>query len=208
MISEVFEIYRETFRTLHARHDVPMPNSALELGALPTSACILTCPELHGVSKRVGVNLTQWGTVDGVSVVPGDARKLDYPDDSFDLVVTSSMLEHIPDFWLAISEMKRVLAPGGFLIINTPGFTETPLGNRARAWAFKIGLPDVLKRATLTMRIHDAPHDYYRFSEHCYRDVFMAGLDEVKIWSTMLPPRTFGMGRKPMAAAPTPAGKA
>lgn len=42
------------------------------------------------------------------------------PDDSFDLVLSCSVLEHIPRFWLAAAEIERVLKPGGVVWIGVP----------------------------------------------------------------------------------------
>ena len=45
------------------------------------------------------------------------AEQLPFDDDSFDLVVSYITLSDIPEFRSAISEMARVLAPGGTLLI-------------------------------------------------------------------------------------------
>lgn len=49
-----------------------------------------------------------------------DACKMDIPNDSFDLIVCNSVLEHIPKFWLAVAEMQRILAPGGIVWVSVP----------------------------------------------------------------------------------------
>ncbi len=51
-----------------------------------------------------------------------DARRLTYPDDSFDFVYSISVIEHIPDDGDAVSlrEFRRVLKPGGILVIQIP----------------------------------------------------------------------------------------
>jgi len=46
----------------------------------------------------------------------GDACALPYNDGAFDIVMTAHMLEHLPDPGVALSEMVRVLKPGGLLI--------------------------------------------------------------------------------------------
>lgn len=53
-------------------------------------------------------------------VLRGDATKLPFADNTFDCVVTSEVLEHIQDDVRAISELHRVLKPGGSLGITVP----------------------------------------------------------------------------------------
>jgi SAM-dependent methyltransferase len=52
--------------------------------------------------------------------VTGDALSLPYPDDTFDCVIASEILEHLPDDDAAISELIRVLKVGGSLAVTVP----------------------------------------------------------------------------------------
>lgn len=52
-----------------------------------------------------------------VSVQQGDAAALPFPDDKFDLVVTSFSLHHWADINAAGAEITRVLRPGGRLYV-------------------------------------------------------------------------------------------
>ncbi|MGB0435382.1 MAG: class I SAM-dependent methyltransferase [Mycobacterium sp.] len=52
--------------------------------------------------------------------VKGDALELPYGDGTFDCVVASEILEHVPADDRAISELVRVLKPGGALAITVP----------------------------------------------------------------------------------------
>ena len=45
---------------------------------------------------------------------------MDLPDGSFDLILCSYVLEHVPDDRAAMSELRRVLAPGGLCLVLTP----------------------------------------------------------------------------------------
>lgn len=47
----------------------------------------------------------------------GDARQLPFPSNSFDVVISAHMLEHLDDPLTALREMLRVLKPGGELIL-------------------------------------------------------------------------------------------
>jgi SAM-dependent methyltransferase len=75
-----------------------------------------------------------------VRVSSGDITHLNLPDNSFDLVSCSEVLEHVPLWKDAVKEFHRVLKPNGHLIVTTPnvlsmyGLTRYParaiLGSR------------------------------------------------------------------------------
>lgn len=57
-----------------------------------------------------------------------DLTRLSYPDASFDLMLTSETLEHVPDLDAALEEIRRVLRPGGrhvFTVPVLPGTVQT-----------------------------------------------------------------------------------
>ena len=49
-----------------------------------------------------------------------DITQLTYEDNRFDVIICNHVLEHIPDDKLAMSELFRVLKPGGYAILQTP----------------------------------------------------------------------------------------
>jgi SAM-dependent methyltransferase len=53
-------------------------------------------------------------------VVLGDALSLPYADETFDCVIASEILEHIPQDDAAIAELVRVLKVGGTLAVSVP----------------------------------------------------------------------------------------
>jgi SAM-dependent methyltransferase len=55
-----------------------------------------------------------------VELVLADARRLPFPDGSFDLVFSYHALEHIPEPEKAVREMRRVVRPGGGVWVGTP----------------------------------------------------------------------------------------
>jgi len=55
-------------------------------------------------------------------VLRADATRLPFPDASFDVVITSEVLEHIQDDVAAIAEMARVLKPGGRFAATVPAW--------------------------------------------------------------------------------------
>ncbi len=54
------------------------------------------------------------------TAVVGDALALPYADGTFDCVIASEILEHIPEDETAIAELIRVLKPGGKLAVTVP----------------------------------------------------------------------------------------
>ena len=66
-----------------------------------------------------------------------DIQSIPYPDNSFDLVFASHVLEYVKDDRQAIQEIKRVLRPGGLAFLPVPmlhdktiDFEERPLNKR------------------------------------------------------------------------------
>ena len=78
-------------------------------GVLGTFAAMVEAGELDGRGARVGV-------------IQGDALALPFSDDSFDRVICSEVLEHIPNDVAAMTELTRVLRPGGTMAITIPRF--------------------------------------------------------------------------------------
>ncbi len=54
------------------------------------------------------------------NVVLGDALQLPYADETFDCVIASEILEHIPQDTAAIAELVRVLKVGGTMAVSVP----------------------------------------------------------------------------------------
>jgi len=63
-----------------------------------------------------------------------DLTRLSYPDEHFDLVLTSETLEHVPDLAASLLEIRRVLKPGGLHIFTVP---------------LRPGVPKTFARATI-----------------------------------------------------------
>ena len=75
--------------------------------------------DLHRNGPAVTATLATRGFA--ARLVTASAGALPYRDGSFDTVVTVSTLEFVPDVAVAVAELVRVTAPGGRLVIVTPG---------------------------------------------------------------------------------------
>lgn len=82
----------------------------------------LDAQELKGVEEMFGA-LEVAGEVPPTgtgSVQPGTILDMPYEDGSFDVVLASEILEHVPEDDQAISELVRILRPGGVLAVTVP----------------------------------------------------------------------------------------
>jgi len=76
----------------------------------------------------------------------GDAQKLPLEDSTIDIVVSLETIEHLPKPELFIQEVKRVLKPGGVLIVSTPNDNEFTEGNEYHIHEFDFKELDRLMR--------------------------------------------------------------
>jgi SAM-dependent methyltransferase len=65
----------------------------------------------------------------GVTLEVGDVTDLDHEEGRFDLVVCFEVIEHLQNPARAVEEFRRVLAPGGLLVISSPNRDVYPPGN-------------------------------------------------------------------------------
>jgi ubiquinone/menaquinone biosynthesis C-methylase UbiE len=136
---EFYETNSEYFASLEAKQMHPLwfrdyYNAVLEntastsrildcgCGTGITTASIHTSrPNILGVdfSERFISRARQRG--DFFSVM--DLRSLAFANHQFDLVCSADAIEHVPNIDRALTEMDRVLRPGGFLILQTPNLS-------------------------------------------------------------------------------------
>ena len=101
----------------------------LDIGTGPGHIPLLVCEKIPGATV-VGIDLAARMLeiaerhraasphADRVELRQADAKGLDFPDASFDTVYSNTILHHIPDPLPFLREARRVLAPGGALLIR------------------------------------------------------------------------------------------
>jgi SAM-dependent methyltransferase len=77
-----------------------------------------------------GLRHSEYGSTSG-DVPSEDLMHLSYADETFDLVVTSDTLEHVPDIDIALRESLRILKPGGTHVFSVPVVSDRATRQRA-----------------------------------------------------------------------------
>lgn len=73
------------------------------------------------------------GIADRVQLRQADLTKLPFEDDSFDSIVSWGVIMHIPEMEKALSELARVLKPGGTLVLCENNLHSLDVAIRERA---------------------------------------------------------------------------
>lgn len=63
-------------------------------------------------------NAIKFGVEEQIHTGVMDASNLEFPDQTFDLVIALGVVPWLPDLMKALNEISRVLVPGGFVLIN------------------------------------------------------------------------------------------
>lgn len=116
--------------------------------ALPNAYTVLDigCGEkpykalFKGATQYVGLDMAEGPNVD----VVGLAWDLPFPDNSFDVIIITQVLEHIRDVEKTVAEIQRVAKPDASIFASAP----------------------------LTFLEHGAPHDYWRFTRYGFEHLF------------------------------------
>lgn len=107
----------------------------------------------EGTYKYIGFDLLPGPNVD----VVGDAHELSkyFPQDSFDLIISKSVFEHIAMPWKVVLEMNKVIKIGGIVFINT----------------------------LFMFPMHELPWDFWRYTTESWKILFnsLTGFQVVRI---------------------------
>lgn len=111
----------------------------IEALALPADAAILDVGTSTGTNLRLlrdmgftryrgldpSPDAIRWCAQKGFGTVEqGSVSKIPHPDETFDLVLATDIIEHVDDDVMALRELRRVLKPGGTLLITVPAFAS------------------------------------------------------------------------------------
>jgi SAM-dependent methyltransferase len=99
------------------------PKDVLEVGCGwgELAERIAADPETRVVAVDQSPRMVELARERGVDARVGDVQALSFGDGEFDCAVAAWMLYHVPDLDRALSELARVLRPGGRLVAATNG---------------------------------------------------------------------------------------
>jgi SAM-dependent methyltransferase len=92
------------------------------------------------IAKYIGADIAQNAAEDVELLIPATG-KLPIPDASIDTVLSTQVLEHVPEPQEYLEEVGRVLRPHGTFILTCP----------------------------MAFMLHEEPYDFYRYTEHGIR---------------------------------------
>src|ERR687894_870769 len=172
----------------------PLATNLIDIAQLRRGERVLDVACGTGVVARLAVErVGDTGTIAGVDLNPGmlavarsvtpsdmtiewheaSAEAMPLSDESFDVVLCQLGLQFVPDKPAALREMRRVLAPGGRLIMNVAGPTPPPFAIADEELARHIG-PEAAGFVRLVFSLHD-PDELQNL-------ISGAGFHDVAVW--------------------------
>jgi len=136
--------------------------------------------------RLVGIDISQKAIEQAIQSSGGraefrvmDAHKLDFPDNTFDLVLGRSILHHL-EFPIAVHEVRRVLKKGGHAVFSEP-LLDNPLRKVFQIWTRQGHTPDELPLSRRQIQWADS---LFEAHEHLYCGFFSTA---VGLLTSLLP---------------------
>jgi demethylmenaquinone methyltransferase/2-methoxy-6-polyprenyl-1,4-benzoquinol methylase len=116
--------------------DIEADDRVLDVGCgtgFGTQGLLERTENVHGLDQSVHQLEQAWdklGKHDPVSFYRGDAERLPFRDDAFDVVWSSGSIEYWPDPVATLRDMRRVTKPGGQVLVVGPNYPKTGIMQR------------------------------------------------------------------------------
>ena len=119
-----------------AMFDIDEDDVVLDVGCgtgFATEGLLEHSRNVHGLDQSVHQLEKAWaklGKHDPVSFYRGDAERLPFRDDTFDAVWSSGSIEYWPDPVATLRDMRRVVKPGGRVLVVGPNNPRNSIAQR------------------------------------------------------------------------------
>ncbi len=155
------------FASVHLTEDVVRGKTVIEVGSMDVNGSVRSIVEALGPARYIGVDLCEGP---GVDMICAAEDLVDvFGCETFDLLISSEMLEHVREWKCVIRNFKRLLRPHGYLFATT----------RSKGFFY-----------------HDYPHDFWRYELEDMKDIF-SDFNLLALESDPLAPGIFMLARKP-----------
>lgn len=137
------------------------------------------------------IKISRKGLNQNISLVQGDAMSLPFPDNTFDVVSIAFGIRNIPDRKAAVSEMIRVLVPGGRFMVLEMTFARHSLFSRMIRFYLNSILPSIAGKITTN------PGAYHYLADSIMNfpspAEFALFLESIGLQEVTVSPLTFGI---------------
>jgi demethylmenaquinone methyltransferase/2-methoxy-6-polyprenyl-1,4-benzoquinol methylase len=195
------------------RPGMTMLDVATGTGLVARSALqIVSDGAVVGIDPSAGM-LREARSAIGAALVQGRAESLPFASDRFDVLAIGYALRHVGDLDVAFAECRRVLRPGGSLLVLEISRPPSPASRALLRFYFRPALPGVMRLYTRSEHARLLTRYYWDTIEACVPpatilDVMRrTGFGDVGrvVWGGFL---SEYRGIKPRAAASRPADRA
>lgn len=138
------------------------------LGVLEQVHSLMLTDFSPGMLETAKENL---GTHPKITYQTADIQALPFPDSAFDMVIANMMLYHVPDLEKGLSQVRRVLKPGGSFHCATSG--ETSIVD----YITSLWQPEKEKAAHISFTLQNGGVLLARHFAHVERDIRKDGLN-------------------------------
>ena len=144
---------------------IPEGSAILDLGCGYRGELLMSIPRAR---RRVGIDLSIASDTE-LELIEGRVdMSLPFPDKTFEIVTALAIIEHVDNPEMMLSEIQRVLQPGGKVLVTTPALVgKLPL--------------EILARLGLISREEIMDHKRYYTRETLQRAMEQAGLKQVRV---------------------------
>ena len=124
VLAQTYQVIERALDALPERHASASPPRLLDVGCWNGDATLRYAAKLGATSAGVEIfpEPAAAARARGIDVASVDLEttRFPWPSATFDVVVANQVFEHLKNIWLPLSEVYRVLRPGGHFLISVP----------------------------------------------------------------------------------------
>ena len=184
-------MHKEVFEYVEAalRHFDVAGSCVIEVGSYDFNGTVRPIFTAQGPAEYIGVDVLEGP---GVDVVCDAGELVDrFGENRFDIVVTTEMMEHMRNWRAAIRHMKRVLRPGGHLVLTTRSHGTSYHGYPYDFWRYEISdIEAIFKDFMIIELVNDPSRPGVFMTVHKPETFTECDLEEVALHSILVSRRT------------------